>query len=139
MTTNADIVACARTLLGVRYRHQGRSRVHGIDCMGLLIVVMRELALARPDFDINGYPSRPDGTLFPRLDKDFDEGGCPTLAGTVLAMQFDGQPHHVGIASDIGVIHVYAQIRRCVEHRLDAEWMKRICRTYTFPGAHYEH
>jgi cell wall-associated NlpC family hydrolase len=137
MPSNDDVVACARSFLGVRYRHQGRSREHGIDCIGLLVMVARELELVPHDFDVNGYPRMPDGTLFDLLGAHLAAGGDVTLAGSVLAMEFGGEPHHTGIASDIGVIHVYAQVRRCVEHRLDARWLARVRGSFIFPGVAY--
>ena len=38
-----DIIAQARTLIGVRFLHQGRDAAHGVDCLGLLLVVAAKL------------------------------------------------------------------------------------------------
>lgn len=39
MTTRERVLAEARALLGVRFMHQGRMAEHGLDCLGLLLVV----------------------------------------------------------------------------------------------------
>lgn len=46
------IVAKARSWIGVRWRHQGRTR-HGVDCVGLIYVVGAALNLV--SYDFRGY------------------------------------------------------------------------------------
>ncbi len=44
------------------------------------------------------------------------------------------EPQHLGIVSDIGVIHSYAKARAVVEHALDPLWRSRIRGAYRFRG-----
>ena len=53
--TRDQIVSQAREWIGTPYHHQARVRGAGVDCIGLLICVCRELGLVAPDFDVNGY------------------------------------------------------------------------------------
>jgi hypothetical protein len=48
----AAFIAEARTYLGVRFGHQGRSR-HKLDCIGLCVVAMH--AIGRPLWDSPAY------------------------------------------------------------------------------------
>lgn len=121
------IVAAARAYLGVPFLHQGRSRL-GLDCGGLLIAVARDL-----DIDIvepGVYSMSPD----PALVAQALARNCIRVAdvqpGDALLFSFAGEPRHVGLATDIGVIHAWAGPGKVVEHRLDAAWRRRLKSTW---------
>jgi len=57
MTTPEQIVDYARTWLGTRWVHQGRSE-RGIDCAGLLVKTGQNFDL--PHTDVHGYGRTPD-------------------------------------------------------------------------------
>jgi hypothetical protein len=141
--TNSDIVACARGWLGTRFHHQGRlkkSAVHrgGVDCLGLLIGIAKELQLSHPggqrlsDFDEINYPHYPDTRRFrQRLAEALR--AIPVAAiepGDVLLLRIDDNPQHLAIVSDRktghGIIHAYAPARSVVEHDLNEWWQSRI-------------
>lgn len=133
MTTRADIVRNARTWLGVPFAHQGRSRA-GVDCGGLLIVVADEAGLCitppavysqSPDPAVINTTLLANATRIP-LDQ--------IQPGDILRFSFAGDPRHVGIASDIGVIHAWAKPGKVVEHRLDAVWRSRLREAWTPNG-----
>lgn len=130
--TAADVVTVARTYLGVRWHHQGRSRA-GIDCLGLVVVVAHELGLSKAD--ATDYGRLPDGG---RLRRALLEHLLPVRGmhaeGDVLMFRFQQAPMHVGIATDVGLIHAYANMRKVVEHRIDAVWDKRLVAAFRFPG-----
>lgn len=131
MTTRKDIIETARKYLGVRYKHQGRTRF-GLDCLGLVVRVAHDLGLS--DEDSTDYGNVPDGKrLMLEFDKRLDvvNHGQP---GDVLLMRFDQNPQHLAIITDKGIIHSYAQARAVVEHGLDDVWSNRIVRTYSFRG-----
>jgi len=132
VTTRADIVNAARAYLGVRWHHQGRSRA-GIDCIGLAVAVARDVGFTVQD--VTDYGRIPDGQRLRQglLDhmQSVDRAWAP---GDVLLMRFERYPVHVGIASDVGLIHAYAQMRRVVEHRMDDTWRGRVLQAFRFPG-----
>jgi len=102
--TRADVVATARSWLGTPYVHQHRTKGHGVDCVGLIIGVARELALVAPDFDVNGYERAPDGsTMLAQCDLFMDRIFMDQLRpGHVLVYEFDRRlgPQHLGIVGD---------------------------------------
>lgn len=133
------IVAAARSHTGVRWRHQGRSREHGIDCVGLLICVGRDLGLCAPDFDISGYAKRPEMGWLERELGTYLQPGAAGLPGDVMLFAFAGEPMHVGIVSDIGLIHCYSLFpRRCVEHGMDDHWKRRRRGCYAFKDLQWQ-
>ena len=56
-----ETVRMARDYLGTPYHHQARLKGHGIDCVGLVVCVARELGVLPFDVDVTGYSRIPDG------------------------------------------------------------------------------
>ena len=107
MTTRSDIVTAARGWLGVPWRHQGRNE-HGVDCVGLLVVVARALGLS--DYDSAAYGRDPSGDGFL---KHFGEAGgtrvSPSKAeeGDIAVFRSGPYPVHAGFLTlKHGVRHV---------------------------------
>src|SRR4051812_15046922 len=100
--TRADVVAEARSWISVRYVHQHRSKVVGVDCAGLVICVARNLGLVSPDFDVNGYERSPDGqSLLATCDAFMDRIPLASLQpGDVIVYRFGHAPQHLGIVGD---------------------------------------
>lgn len=134
MTTRQLIVDTARSALGTPFRHQGRSLTHGVDCIGLIICVMHKLGLS--DFEYLSYPMQPPADLMTQTMREllqvipFEQA----QPGDIYRFQVAGEPIHVGIATDCGVIHAVHSKGGVVEHRLDHAWQRRIVETYKLPG-----
>lgn len=137
--TADDVVRAARAYLGVRWVHQGRS-VRGLDCIGLVMRVARDLALS--DFETRDYGRIPDGR---RLREGMREhcielpAGTEPAHGMVALMSFEADPQHLAIVADYvhggcSLVHALALERRVVEHRLDQVWANRIVALYRLPG-----
>lgn len=130
-----SIILAARAYLGVRFRHQGRSK-SGLDCAGLVICVAHDLGIS--DVDFTAYGHDPDGrTLHTLLAKHMDELPPGDMhVGDVVFMAFQAYPQHLGILADGGrpfsLIHAFAPARKVIEHRLDDEWMGRIRNVYSY-------
>lgn len=135
--TGADVVAEARRHLGTPWVHQGRTPGVALDCIGLVIVVARRLGLVAEDFDINGYPRLPDGTLMPACNLHMTRLDALEL-GCVLVTVYDRLPHHVGIvgdhASGWSFINAATRHGRVVEQRLVEGRRLRIAGIYRLPG-----
>ena len=125
-------VAEARSYVGCKWRHRGRSR-WGIDCIGLLVAAME--AGGHPMRDRRDYSRTPwkDG-----LEREMREHfGAPiqwdeAKPGDVVLMRWDdsSEPSHVGILSDglhtpLGLVHSYS-MTSVIEHDLDDAWCNRI-------------
>lgn len=148
----AEVVKAARSWIGTPFCHQGRhkavaERAGACDCLGVLVGVAEELELRSVDgdllaqFDVRDYGHIPDGA---RLQHMLDALLRPVRvedisAGDVLLMRFERLPQHLAIVSDhtqggLGIIHALAAMRKVVEHRLDAQWHRRIVRAYRVSG-----
>lgn len=132
MTTRAEIVAAARSYLGVRWHHQGRNRA-GLDCIGLVIAVAHDLGLS--DYDIGGYARVPDGkTLRATMCEQMDLLKREPLPGDVLLFAFQRTPLHTAIRTDTGMIHAFANKRMVIEHGFDAIWRSRLVCAFGYRG-----
>ena len=142
IVTVDQVVAEARTYLGVRWHHQGRTRV-GIDCAGVLVNVAHTLKLS--SFDTTDYGRYPTGELTQYLREHCIEQppGTEPAPGLVAEMAFEADPHHVALvvpyfAGGLALLHAVSQFpRKVVEHRLDDLWRRRIVRLYRLPGVTY--
>ncbi len=140
MTTPHDIIAAARSFLGVRFVHQGRSAA-GLDCLGLLLVTAEKAALrfdgkSALELDVPRYGMKPDTVLLhTKLMGHLRPVETPQ-PGDVLLLAIDGRPQHLAIVSDypaageLGMIHSYAAAKQVVEHRYDAYWRAATARVF---------
>ena len=98
------IVLQARKYLRVPYLHQGRT-FNGLDCIGLAIVVSKDLGLC--DVDVDGYGRVPSGRMMERKLKE----ECTkidikdALPGDIYHMAFENDPQHIALVTDHGIIH----------------------------------
>jgi cell wall-associated NlpC family hydrolase len=146
MTTRAEIVAAARSLIGTPYvNHQRVAGPNGgVDCVGLPIMVARICGIIAQDADFNGYSLHPDGTMIPLLDasmggrvaeRDILPGDC------VIVSWGDARAHHFGIVAPhsvyqgrLSIIHAYPKQKKVCEHRLAFDDFMRFVAAYKFPG-----
>lgn len=129
--TKQDVINQARKYLGVRYKHQGRTEF-GLDCLGLLVKVAHDLGISKADS--NDYGRVPDGRKMMRqLEEHLDITTSPE-PGDILLFRFQGEPRHLAIKTDIGMIHSYAEQKKVVEHRMDEVWKSRLVRAYRIRG-----
>ena len=145
MMVASELIACARRFSGVRFMHQGRS-VHGLDCLGLLIITAQECALrfggqSADALDVPQYGARPDVQM---LKQKLDAHLVPiethaAREGDVVLLKIDGSPQHLAlltdypIAGELGMIHAYASARKVVEHRYDKDWKRATYAAYRLP------
>lgn len=150
-TMEQRIIACARGWLGTRFHHQGRLKKTaghngGVDCLGLLTGIARELDLhdahgvPLASLDKTDYGHLPDGHA---LHEGLSRALIPVpLAdiqpGCILLIALEEVPRHLAIATDYppgtGMIHAYAQARKVVEHTLDGWWRERVWACFRVPG-----
>lgn len=125
MTSRADVVAAARQWADTPFHHQARLKGVGVDCVGLVIGVARELGLIAPDFDVVGYPRVPDGTSLMALAATHMQAieRNSMQPGDVVVVSFDRDPQHLGILGDyrhggLSIIHAAGLTGRVIETRL---------------------
>lgn len=128
------VVALTRTYLGVPWRHQGRT-YGSIDCVGLPIVVGRELGLHDYDDSYN-YRRKSTGADLMRIF-DVHCARVKNLAdlkgGDIVIFKDQLFAQHVGIMSSIDkVIHATVEKKRVVEERLEGDLRSKLLRGYRF-------
>lgn len=135
MPSRSDILCAARAWLGTPFRHQGRCRGVGVDCIGLIVGVARDLGLGARDR--TDYPRQPDGrSLEAALEDQLRLLGPGDMGpGDVLLMRIRRMPQHVGFLAEHGtIIHAHSAAGRVVEMRLNERWWERMVAAYRFPG-----
>lgn len=143
MIARRQVIDCARGYLGVPWRHQGRSR-RGVDCVGLLVLVCRELGIS--NYDELGYARLAKGrSLISAIEARCQKVAKP-LPGDVLCFRYDSNPQHVGLCTDhpmgwLGLIHANANAGpslalkgRVVECSLSPPWTDRMVAAFRLPG-----
>ncbi len=127
MIERAEIVSCARALIGTPYRAKARlpGPNGGTDCIGLPIMVSWETGGKPRTFDIQGYSMQPDGTMLSVCREHLIEIGRAEMGlGDLPVLRYGKEPHHVGIVGDyrhggFSIIHAENyRYHRVVEHRL---------------------
>lgn len=120
-----DLLIEARSWLGVPYLHQGRSR-SGIDCIGLVIEVLRKCGRLPAEFDerLNYGPVPTRDELAERV-----RYYCTRLAdpepGCMLTMRWNQQAAHVALYTGETIIHAHTRLRgggRVVEIGYRGHW-----------------
>lgn len=143
MITVATLLAIARSWIDTPYHHQGRIKGVGVDCIGLIIGIAQDIGVTnidRPEFRAYGRrPPRGRGML-----RYFDEmaTGKSMLVdpGRIAVFFFDEatkRAQHIGITTDVGILHTYSSMGRVVEHNLTQDWISKLICTYDFPGVTY--
>jgi len=135
------LISEARSHVGkVRWRHQGRSWVHGVDCGGFPLLSARDLGWEIEDFP-PGYGRYPDGKRFrEHLRKVCVEIPRAELQPADLILLLDLIPGiwpcHLAIVANckerLTIIHSSALEMRVVENGIDANWEAKMAGYFRF-------
>ena len=121
MTSRNQVVARAESLLGVRFRPQGRSRASGLDCIGLVAAAL-EISAVRRDYPLRG------GSLA-ELERGLNAAGLKRTElperGDILVLESGPAQLHLAVFSGTGIIHADAGLRRVVERPGPVQWPLR--------------
>lgn len=141
MTTRQQVYECAQTWIGTPFHHQARLKGVGVDCLGLIIGVARELQLIAQDFDFTGYPRYPDGkTLLgialkhmTLIRREEQQPGC------IVVVAFETHPQHFGILGNyrhggLSMLHASSDHGRVTETRLMFSGTMRHVASFDLPG-----
>jgi uncharacterized protein YijF (DUF1287 family) len=144
MTTRAEIIAAARSQIGVRYQHQAALKDVACNCVGLLVIVagicaIPEAAAFENDIRFKGYGMPPNPRLLVLgLDTYLDRiPPAVALTGDIVLGRIEREPQHLGILSSVDppyVIHAHNSVGHVAENRIDANWRGRLLRVYRFRG-----
>lgn len=135
-----NIVSIARRWVDTPFHHQARLERVGVDCVGLVICVAREIDAVPSDWDVEGYGRVPDGR---QLVHHLQQRLVPIAQaemrpGDVVLVAFDSHPQHVGIVGNylhggLSIIHASGAHGRVLETRLLFSRAMRFEAAYRFP------
>jgi murein DD-endopeptidase / murein LD-carboxypeptidase len=112
------IVARARSLVGTRFRPQGRSAADGLDCIGLVALAI-DARIVPGDYALRG------GSAV-RLARELRAAGLRPVeameTGDVLVLLPGPGQLHLGIFTSSSLLHGDAGLRRVVERPLPLPW-----------------
>lgn len=136
MTSRAAIIRCARTYLNTPFHHMGRRKGVALDCGGLISGVHDEIMRVK-NKSVRVYSQYPDGTTLQSIMDEYFSQTCIKCAGPgdIVGYWYDQRNvlQHLGILSNIGIIHAYANAKRCVETSIPRKLAKRFMIAWKFP------
>ncbi len=136
MTNRRRVIELARSFEGVRYRHQGRTRASGIDCLGLVALVGQGAGLT--NYDELHYGMLPDpANLLQKLRRYLVEIPFRETrpADILLLALHSHEPQHLAILVEPGrIIHALRSLKAVREQRLDTKLLLDIRAAFQFPG-----
>lgn len=140
MITRAQVIACAKSFVGTPFAHQGRRKGYEADCVGLVMMVGKELGVMDVLDQYTDYGPEPHGDLVyqccvkhlvPRPLSQYKPG-------MVLSIRCMLQPCHVAIAAELfgqpSMIHAYNVADKVTENSIDMKWRARLFAAFDYPG-----
>lgn len=124
-------VQAARSYLGVPFRHQGRNRVSGLDCAGLIIVSLQDIG--KEPYDCTAYRSIPDPNVI--LQAAYKNAKPCTVEalqhGDVIVFRIGKLPQHLAIYTDKNTLIHSLRDKGVVEQKFNASWESRLIGVYS--------
>lgn len=136
MISSSQIVERASQYLGTPFRHQGRNK-HGVDCVGLVIVVGADLGIFPRKLDRINYGRSPSrGELEAKLYK-YCLKTDKLVPGCVVAIRWNTELAHCAFYTGATLIHSYENAGGVVEHGFRGRWTRLVDSTWLLPGVDY--
>lgn len=134
-----EVIATARTWLGVPYRHLGRTR-SGVDCAGFILAVAEDLGIKT--HAPSDYSNQPKGTtlLVPAEAQMWRMERTRIIPGDVVVFWAwtPEEPSHFGIIGEgphgVTTIHSFSKYGKVVEQKWNRFWADHFVGIYNLPG-----
>lgn len=121
MRPGTRALGAARAAIGARFRLHGRSIEGGLDCVGLVALAMRAEGLKGTVPSGYALRSGDAGAVARVLGEMGLVPAHPAFPGDLLLLRVGGGQLHLAIASEEGLIHADAMLKRVVE-RPSVDW-----------------
>lgn len=122
MSRGEDVAARARSLVGARFRPQGRDPAIGLDCVGAAVAAAGvEAARVRRDYAMRGH-------ALAEIEHDLCDLGWRPVAGgaaepgDVIVCAAGPAQFHILVSTGDAFVHADARLRMVVERPLPAPW-----------------
>jgi cell wall-associated NlpC family hydrolase len=135
--STAEVIDNARSWLGVRFLHQGRSR-YGADCLGFIAAMLHELG---SDVFLthlpHNYARSPQSLLIDGLTQLTCE--IPLQAGALVLIKWPQttDPSHAALYTGTSLIHCFATQGKVLEHGYRGPWVARTASVWALPLVSY--
>jgi len=133
---NNKIINKAKEYIGTPFMHQGRVKGSGVDCLGLLLCVGRELGIYNKEW--LDYSKTPDSdVMLDVMRNDVEEKEIKDMQhGDIMLFNVAGACQHLGfycIENGLEyIIHAYQPVGKVVQHGFDNKWSKRVYKVFSF-------
>lgn len=135
------IIKSARSWIGTPFKHQGRVKNQGTDCLGLIVGIAKECDLktrsgqSLAEYDVTGYDLSIDSDKLSQFLASNLELSHKIEPGCLAILSFDSNPQHLAIISEysdhsLGIIHADIKSACVTEHFLDEVYLSRITKIY---------
>lgn len=127
----------ARSLVGVKYRHQGRTQT-GMDCAGLIIDILKLLEVPFPIWE--NYRREPVQADFLASFRKYlvQKPVKDRLPGDVILFRDGVMTMHCAVYDIVDgneyIIHAFATRRKVVEELYNKQWREATTWCFAFPG-----
>lgn len=131
-------MATARSLLGVPYLHQGRTR-KATDCAGVALLTARHHGLMSEADPVANYGTLPQPLLLATMKRLCMQ--LPThRKGCIVLIRWHGtqDAQHVAICAGDTIIHCCGMHKRVIEHGYRAQWIAQTDSCWWIPGVQFE-
>lgn len=141
--TRSQVVEVARSWIDTPFKHQGRIKGQGCDCLGLIVGIAKEIGACDKD-----YLNYPEGGIFDFsrltltdyknyfIELDNSPENPPIASILQLWVTARNQFQHLAIISQLpgrlGIIHANVSTKKVVEHTYSELWQKRVLGIYDF-------
>lgn len=139
MPERDEVIRIARAWLGTPYHHQASVKGVGADCIGFLKGVALEAGLITPETAATipvDYSRQQSGGRMRHILGNLliTVPVTDVLPADVFLLRIAGEEQHIGMYTDLGIIHCHSDVRGVAEQRLDSVMRKMISRAYRFRG-----
>lgn len=133
------VVSAAREWIGTPFHHQGRARGAGVDCIGLVVGVGRELGIWPREVDRLDYGPLPlNGLLLAGVREHCAEIQiAEATPGCILLMRWHRETQHVAVLTGETIIHACVRRGKVVEQGFRGHWPRRTQHAFRLPGVSY--
>jgi cell wall-associated NlpC family hydrolase len=132
--TRQQIVDESRTWLGTPFVHQGRLKGVGVDCVGLVVCIAKDLGIY--DYDFTGYRVIPNSRVMGKeLQDHLTEIPISEIKmGSILWFRVRKEPQHLAIRTDTGIIHAYSPNQTVLEVDFTNPWPSLLYKAFDYKG-----
>ena len=137
--TGKEVCEVAKTYVGTPFHNLGRVKGIGIDCVGIILGVAKELKIKlviHDEFKFFNRRTR-QRPLLDYMDEQFIKIEKREVGSIVVSWynRNTKEPSHLGIVTEVGLVHTHGNLGIVIEEHWSPKWTTLISGYYRYPGA----